>query len=630
MRAVLQRLSGRNRSLAVSCALFFILFYVYLWLRVDPRYLYHFFGYRRFPCFRLGWSFLMDFLTHPGGLVEYASAFLFQFFDPSWAAAGIITGVALLLFLATRAYLVAVSGIRLLALQLVPPILFLLLYNRYAHHLTTVLALLAALLGAIFYMRMAGRRMWLRVIAFVVLSAAVYYAAAGAYLLYAGLCGIFELLRRRRLLGACYLLGGAAVPYIGGSCVFLTSPADSYMRLLPFHAETESNGAMLALCLYLFFPVVCLGAALWRRLARTETLATEKTAVRSDQKPPQHTWKATLKWIFHSPVFLIIAVVPVYYSFESGGKAVLQIQYCARHGMWQQLLEKASDLSPTQQDFAVTCDIYRALHHTGRLPYEMFSYQQCLDSFLPPWGMLVETRVPPMVMMETSDLSIELGLVNKAEHLAYEVLALAGNRPAVLWRLAMINIVKEKTEAARVFLRLLAKDIVYGKVAREYLGGLRADPLLSRDAEVQRIRSVMIAGDYLIDRIPPETLLDQLLQKNSKNRMAFEYLMARYLLTGQLGKVALNIKRLDEFSYPDIPRHYEEAILLYAYMTGVRLPLHGRRISAATMERFRRFRQLIDRGELDSLAGEFWNSYFFYFHGLMYADATATTRIRGQ
>ncbi len=619
VRSLTQRFSERNRSLAVICVLFFGLSYLYMWLRVDPKCLYHLFVQDyRLPYFKGGWLFLTDLLTHPGGLVEYASAFLFQFFDPSWVGAGIITCVALLLFMATRVYLVAVCGVRLLALQFVPSVLFLLLYNRYVHQLTTVLALLTALLGAALYVKMTTRRMTLRLIAFLFLSAAVYYAAAGAFLLYAGLCAIFEILARRRLLGACCLLCGAILPYVGGIWVFQTNLIDSYVRLLPFHPKTEPNAAVLAVCLYISLPVLCLGAVWGRRLTRTETSVTDKAAARSNRKRLRRTWKGALNWIVDSPVFLVPTVALVWFSFGSRWKAPLQIEYCARHGMWQRLLEKANGLSPAQQSFTVACDVYRALYHTGRLPYEMFSYPQSIASLVPSPATVI-LDAPPLAAMKASDIYIELGLVNEADHLAYEVLEQAGDHPAVLWRLVLINVVKGKTEAARVFLRLLAKDMVHGKAARDYLARLKADPLLSGDAEVQRIRSVMIAEDYSdFLRISPDALMEKLLQTNSKNRMAFEYQMAFYLLTGDLEKVALNIKRLDELGYPHVPRHYEEAILLYTSVTGKRVPLHGRRITAATTERFRRFIALVGRGEQNALAEEFWNSYFFYFHCLPY------------
>jgi hypothetical protein len=44
--------------------------------------------------------------------------------------------------------------------------------------------------------------------------------------------------------------------------------------------------------------------------------------------------------------------------------------------------------------------------------------------------------------------------------------------------------------------------------------------------------------------------------------MAFELLMAQYLLTGRPNKVAENLGRLADFGDQKIPRHYQEAVLV--------------------------------------------------------------------
>ena len=59
-----------------------------------------------------------------------------------------------------------------------------------------------------------------------------------------------------------------------------------------------------------------------------------------------------------------------------------------------------------------------------------------------------------------------------------------------------------------------------------------------------------------------ESLLHQLLDSNPRNQMAFEYLMAHYLMTTELRRLSRQIGPLETFAYPAIPRHIEEAVLL--------------------------------------------------------------------
>jgi hypothetical protein len=100
--------------------------------------------------------------------------------------------------------------------------------------------------------------------------------------------------------------------------------------------------------------------------------------------------------------------------------------------------------------------------------------------------------------------------------------------------------------------------------------------------------------------------------------MAFEYLMAYYLLACRPDKVAQNISRLDDFEYRGIPRHYEEAILIYTAATGKPVDLHGRTIRPETMQRFADFRRIVTRHGDDvasamiETAEDHRDTYFWY------------------
>ncbi|MHC4722152.1 MAG: DUF6057 family protein, partial [Planctomycetota bacterium] len=125
-----------------------------------------------------------------------------------------------------------------------------------------------------------------------------------------------------------------------------------------------------------------------------------------------------------------------------------------------------------------------------------------------------------------------------------------------------------------------------------------------------------------------------LLEKNKLNRMAFEYLMAWYLLNGRLEDFTQNLNRLDDFGYTDIPRHYAEAVLLYTGITGRIVDLHGRKINVQTVSRFTDFMQRTqsykyhlqnafksasnDSADYDNLSDsyylrDFQDTYYYYY-----------------
>lgn len=102
--------------------------------------------------------------------------------------------------------------------------------------------------------------------------------------------------------------------------------------------------------------------------------------------------------------------------------------------------------------------------------------------------------------------------------------------------------------------------------------------------------------------------------------MALEYLMAHYLLTRQIDRLAANRYRFDAISYPQFPRHVEEALACYTAMAGLQnLDLGSRPIRPETWQRFSQFIQLERQSQgnapvaFASLYPDFHDSYFFSF-----------------
>ena len=267
-------------------------------------------------------------------------------------------------------------------------------------------------------------------------------------------------------------------------------------------------------------------------------------------------------------------------------------------------------------------DINRALFETGQLGSRMFSYPQHPS-------VLFEIGSHAVPYKGGCEVLLRLGRINEAEHTALEALEINGARPETLRRLAIIYIVKDQPEAARVFLTMLSKDLVAGQWARDTLRRLEDDPRLSSDEQIRYLRSVMPLHDMIITSTKStdtsagsanmqEVLLLALLVRNRKNRMAFEYLMAHYLLTKQPGKISCSIRRLDDFDYPTVPDHYGEAVLIYGYNVRRQVNLVGLVIKAHIREKVRKVIEVVGgcKGDKEAIskamAREFPNSYCRY------------------
>ncbi len=70
--------------------------------------------------------------------------------------------------------------------------------------------------------------------------------------------------------------------------------------------------------------------------------------------------------------FLLSGTLLVFLTFDDGVKARLNIDLLARQRQWDALLAEARQLSPEYYDVYVFRDVQKAMHYTGRLPYDFF------------------------------------------------------------------------------------------------------------------------------------------------------------------------------------------------------------------------------------------------------------------
>ncbi len=185
----------------------------------------------------------------------------------------------------------------------------------------------------------------------------------------------------------------------------------------------------------------------------------------------------------------------------------------------------------------------------------------------------------------------------------------------LLKRLALVNVVKGNIGTARVYLKALTKTLFDANWARMYLDRLESDPSLTTDQEIQRARQLMLRKDFDLLLSDYDDLLLDLLEQNPQNRMAFEYLMACYLMAKKPDLLVQNLYRLDDLGYSEVPRLYEEVVIDYS-VRNRKAP--GRQISPESRKRYEGFRQILIRyggdhqAAFNDLKEKYGDTYFFY------------------
>jgi hypothetical protein len=446
---------------------------------------------------------------------------------------------------------------------------------------------------------------------------------------------------RRWVLGPAILATAGIVPWLAANCWDLLDVPKAYTLCLPF--PLELGWPISSTALYALLPAAAVSLALMapaREMARAGwRWATRKLARAlppGKGKGPASSVPAKLgrasgwprvwaagRWLAATLVVLAAWAAWARASLDTMSRDILRIDRMASLKDWQGVLREARHLPLAHVTPFVIHDVDLALFHTGRLPQEMFSYPHMRGmpglTLWEPGG----TESDGRRYAKAGDLMLELGLVNDAEHLANEAIELMGDRPHLLRTLFLVYVLKGQPVAATTYLAAMEKHLLYAQEARRYAALLRQDSSLGMLEDVRQIRQRMPAADGPLKPTIEQRLL-LLLQSNPQNRMAFEYLMAHYLLAGRLDGLARNIARLKDFGQQDIPRHYEEALLMLAYQlrasrTAAPIPLGGLRLQPGAQDRLEAFLKAMAKFGKDhqaaqaALDGGRDGSYYVYF-----------------
>ena len=313
-------------------------------------------------------------------------------------------------------------------------------------------------------------------------------------------------------------------------------------------------------------------------------------------------------WTIESLFVLAVGGAVAVVSLDGSQKALLAVHDYACHRMWPEVLQAARRCP---DNYAVINAVDRALYHTGRFNRDMFAYPQH------PEALIFTGEDHSVLYWHKFDTLIDLGLMNLAEKDLTECMETFGEHPMILQRLATIDLAKGKIEAARIYLERLRKTLFFSTWAKDCLVRLDTDP------QIQQWRAQLLQKDSTVSFYAREPMLAALVEQGGPSRMAFEYLMAWYMMTKQLDRFVQNLGRLTEFGYTEVPPLYQEAAVIYAYGTKKPVPLRG---LAETQRRIERFSSVFNRygrnkdAVLGELAKDYAGSYFFYF---IYASSSA-------
>lgn len=590
----------------IEAAVFFAVYYLFVLLIIEPELIYHSYGrvLYYYP-FVMDRQFFYDCLTTVGGPVNYLTGFFSQCFYFSWIGSLIITAIGWFFWLLSQKAFAVTRSNCITETCFLFPILLLASYASYGNQLLIALSLLAVFAAFVVYLWTDLSKSFFSATLFLAEFAGLYYLIGGAAFIFGLLAALYELLVKRRIVLVSGIFAVLVLHYIGVHF-------GNVSEIPPF-------------CLMYIPPFVILLQIARDKHSRKKPVRTKSLLNKNQPIKRFHLAMLILrKMVPYGLILFIFCVV-----LNDKAKSSLKICSYAEKQNWQKVLECAKRHPESRHDLFSSYDINRALYYTGRLGDDMFSYYQhpfALLLSMPDSGSTTDASEILHRKARKADILMELGYLGHAKRCASEALELANGCPYLVKKLALIYLAEEQNETAKIYLGALSKDLIYGRFARQLLLRLEKDPRLTDYEPVQSLCRVAIQTDHVGDYDLGD-FFAQLLQQNPHNKMAFEYMMAMYLLTGQVDKIALNISRMDEFEYKKTPRHYEEAMLIYAAWRkkqfGEKINFQDLPASPETIQRYQKYNataQLLYSQRMTSemirqcLAKDFGDTYMFYLN----------------
>ncbi|MEO0292748.1 MAG: DUF6057 family protein [candidate division WOR-3 bacterium] len=589
---------------------FFLLIFFYFLIVFKPSLFYHLYQ----PIFLFQNTFLREFIMYPGGLSDWIAQFFSQFLYFNLVGSIIISILSLSIFIIIYNLIKKFGDFKYsLILSFFPIIFYLIGQNRYNFPFVISFKFFIALLFYSLYIKIPNRYR----IFMILPSFLIYYFLGGwVFLFFVALSILHEILfskERRKYINIIFnLIGCLLYPYIAAKFLFIITLKEAYFYIAPYEFYREPFLFKPGLYFYLFFlslPILKIGLFVYLKYIKSKKRKQNKLLA----KIPHSLLAQSIFIIFFG--FLIL-----YFSFEEEEKKKIQIDYLADKGKWKELLNISKSIK--SYDRLVNFNVNRALYHKGELLDSLFDYPQLLGSD----GLFIDRIIASQVAIPASDLYFDLGHINASQVMAYEAQTKFKYNPRVLKRLALTNIINENYVAAKKFLDLLYKSILHRKWAKYYKNYIFDKSLIEKDSLIKLKRMQRPDFDFFITNKTPNLDLIKLLKQDEKNKMAFEYLIAYYLLEGRLGDLLEYFDKFKNLGYKKLPRHIEEAILVIMIGAPSKINMKEWRISPETIEKFKLFniakiKSKRDKKAKEYLEKEFHNTYWYY---LLYLNPKRT------
>ena len=279
--------------------------------------------------------------------------------------------------------------------------------------------------------------------------------------------------------------------------------------------------------------------------------------------PDRHAW---IKKLQQSKVVMALAYVLVIVASWFGIKAsfdemtydLIDYDFLVRTEQWDKIIEKA-EKKPATTPLSVSC-VNLALSQKGMLADRLFEfYQNGGEGLFPTF---TRDMISPV---STAEIFFRLGMVNDAERYMFEAQEAIPNyrkSARLTRRIVECEIINGNYQVAAKLLRRLQKTLFYRNWANQMMALLGNEKAINRHPVYGKLRKYREKKqDFLFSDREMDQMLGLLFLNDNHNKMAYEYLVCYELLQRDMEKF-MQYYPLGRFvDYDHIPRSFQEILI---------------------------------------------------------------------
>lgn len=272
------------------------------------------------------------------------------------------------------------------------------------------------------------------------------------------------------------------------------------------------------------------------------------------QKWQKSKWVMAVAYV----IVLFASVCGIRTSFDELTYEMIDYDFWIRTEQWNKIIDHA-EKKPATSPLGVS-SVNLALSQTGQLPDRLFEfYQNGAEGLFPVFSRDMTSPV------FTSEVFYRLGMVNDAERYMFEAQEAIPNfrkSARLTRRIAECEIINGNYEVAAKLLRRLQKTLFYSNWANQMMALLGNEKAINRHPIYGKLRKYREKKqDFLFSDREMDQMLGLLFLNDKSNKMAYEYLMCYVLLQRDFNKF-MQYYPLGRFvDYDHIPRSFQEILI---------------------------------------------------------------------